>query len=53
MPRLVAFWFDDVYVYSILDKKTITALDMEAERAYSCGNVGDFNPSTDAHRLGD
>lgn len=35
MPRLVAVWFDDVNVYDILDKATITALDMEAERALS------------------
>jgi len=53
MPRLVAVWFDDIDVYSILDQATITALDMEAERAYSGGNVGDFSPSKDAHRLGD
>lgn len=53
MNRLVAVWFEDTDVTSILDKNTITALDMEAERAFSGGNVGDFDPARDAHRLGD
>jgi hypothetical protein len=53
MNRLVAVWFEDTDVTSILDKNTITALDMEAERAYSGDNVGDFDPALDAHRLGD
>ena len=35
MNRLVAVWFEDTDVTSILDKNTLTALDMEAERAYS------------------
>ena len=35
MNRLVAVWFEDTDVTSILDKNTINALDMEAERAYS------------------
>lgn len=53
LPRLVAVWFEDTDILPILDDNTITALDMEAERAYSGSNVGDFNPSRDAHRLGD
>lgn len=35
MNRLIAVWFDGTDITSILDKNTITALDMEAERAYS------------------
>ena len=35
MPRLVAVWFDETDIFSILDQNTITALDMEAERALS------------------
>jgi hypothetical protein len=35
MNRLVAVWFEDTDITSILDKQTITALDMEAEHAYS------------------
>jgi hypothetical protein len=35
MPRLVAVWFEETDISSILDQNTITALDMEAERAYS------------------
>lgn len=53
MNRLVAVWFEDTDVTSILDKNTITALDMEAEHAYCGDNVGDFDPAFDAHRLGD
>lgn len=53
MNRLVAVWFEDTDITSILDKNTITALDMEAEHAYSGDNVGDFDPALDAHRLGD
>ena len=51
--RLQSVHFDCTDVTSILDKNTLTALDMEAERAYSGSLVGDFNPATDAHRLGD
>jgi hypothetical protein len=53
LNRLVAVWFEDTDITSILDKNTLTALDMEAERAYSGDNVGNFNPERDAHRLGD
>jgi hypothetical protein len=53
LDRLTAVYFDCTDVTSILDKNTLTALSMEAERAYSGGNVGDFNPATDAHQLGD
>ena len=53
LDRLDSVWFDGVNVTSILDKTTLTALDMEAERAYSGANVGDFDPARDAHRLGD
>ncbi len=35
MPRLVAVWFEETDISSILDQNTITALDMEAERALS------------------
>jgi len=35
MPRLVAVWFEETDILSILDQNTITALDMEAERALS------------------
>jgi hypothetical protein len=49
----MAVWFEDTDVTSILDKQTLTALSMEAERAYSGDNVGSFNPAGDAHRLGD
>lgn len=35
MNRLVAVWVEDTDITSILDKNTITALEMEAERAYS------------------
>ena len=35
LNRLVAVWFDGVDITPVLDKQTITALDMEAERAYS------------------
>jgi hypothetical protein len=53
LNRLVAVWFEDADITSILDKNTLTALDMEAERAYSGDNVGGFNLERDAHRLGD
>jgi hypothetical protein len=53
MNRLVAVWFEDTDITSILDKNTLNALDMEAERAYSGDNVGNFDPARDAHRLGD
>ena len=53
LDRLTAVWFDGVDVSSILDKQTLTALSMEAERAYSGDNVGSFDPACDAHRLGD
>jgi hypothetical protein len=53
LDRLTAVWFDGVDIVSILDKQTLTALSMEAERAYSGDNVGSFNPERDAHRLGD
>ena len=35
MNRLTAVWFEDTDILPILDANTITALDMEAERAYS------------------
>lgn len=35
MPRLMAVYFEDTDITSILDKNTLTALDMEAERALS------------------
>ena len=35
LNRLVAVWFEDTDITSILDKQTLTALSMEAERAYS------------------
>ena len=35
LPRLVAVWFDETDILSVLDQSTITALDMEAERALS------------------
>ena len=35
LDRLTAVWFEDTDVTSILDKQTLTALSMEAERAYS------------------
>jgi hypothetical protein len=53
LDRLTAVWFEDTDVTSILDPQTLTALSMEAERAYSGDNVGDFDPARDAHRLGD
>lgn len=53
LSRLDSVWFEGVDVTSILDKNTLTSLDMEAERAYSGANVGDFDPARDAHRLGD
>jgi hypothetical protein len=53
MDRLNSVWYEGVNVTNLLDKNTLTALDMEAERAYAGDNVGDFNPARDAHRLGD
>jgi len=53
LDRLVAVYFDGTDVFRILDQNTLTALSMEAEHAYSGGNVGSFNPERDAHRLGD
>ena len=35
LDRLIAVYFECVDVTSILDKNTLTALSMEAERAYS------------------
>ena len=35
LPRLVAVWFEETDILSVLDQSTITALDMEAERALS------------------
>jgi hypothetical protein len=35
LDRLTAVWFEDTDVSGILDKQTLTALSMEAERAYS------------------
>ncbi len=35
LDRLIAVYFDCTDVTSILDKQTLTALSMEAERAYS------------------
>lgn len=53
MDRLNSVWYEGVNVTNLLDKNTLTALDMEAERALSGDNVGDFDPALDAHRLGD
>ena len=35
LDRLESVWFEDVEITSILDQNTLTALSMEAERAYS------------------
>ena len=35
MNRLDSVWFEETDITSILDKNTLTALDMEAERALS------------------
>jgi hypothetical protein len=35
MDRLNSVWYEGVNVTNLLDKNTLTALDMEAERAYS------------------
>lgn len=35
LDRLDSVWFEGVNITSILDKNTLTALDMEAERALS------------------
>jgi hypothetical protein len=53
LDRLTAVWFDGVDIVSILDKQTLIALSMEAERSYSGDNVGSFDPARDAHRPGD
>ena len=53
VERLDSVWFDGVNVTSILDQNILNALSMEAERGLSGDNVGDFDPMTDAHRLGD
>ena len=53
LERLDSVWFEGVNVTSILDQHTVNSLSIEAERAYSGGNVGDFDPMRDAHRLGD
>lgn len=53
LDRLESVYFEGVDITSILDQNTLTALSMEAERAYSGANVGDFDPARDAHRLGD
>lgn len=53
MDRLTAVWFEVVDVTPILDPQTLTALSMEAERAYSGDCSDDFDPARDAHRLGD
>lgn len=53
LDRLQSVWFEGVEITSILDQATLTALSMEAERALTGANVGDFDPARDAHRLGD
>lgn len=53
LERLDSIWFEGVNVTRILDQHTVNSLSMEAEHAYSGGNVGDFDPERDAHRLGD
>jgi hypothetical protein len=53
MDRLNSVWYEGTNVTNLLDKNTLTALDMEAERAIAGCNVGDFDPARDAHRLGD
>jgi len=53
LDRLESVWFGCEDVTSILDNNTLTGLSMEAERAYSGDNVGDFDPARDAHLLGD
>lgn len=53
LDRLDSVYFECVNITPLLDKNTLTALSMEAERAISGDNVGDFDPSRDAHRLGD
>ena len=40
LDRLDSVWFEGVNITSILDKNTLTALDMEAERALSGANDG-------------
>jgi hypothetical protein len=35
LDRLMSVWFEGTDITSILDKQTLTALSMEAERAYS------------------
>lgn len=53
MDRLNSVWYEGVNVTNLLDKNTLSALDMEAERAYSGDYSDDFDPARDAHRLGD
>lgn len=40
MERLDSVWFEGVNITSILDKNTLTALDMEAEHALFSSNDG-------------
>ena len=40
LERLDSVWFEGVNITSILDKNTLTALDMEAECALSGSNDG-------------
>lgn len=51
--ELTGVYFEGVDVTSIIDKNTQNALEMEVIHALAGDDVGDFNPSTDAHRLGD
>lgn len=53
IDRLDSVWFECVNITCLLDKNTLTALSMEAETAYSGDTFDEFNPETDAHRLGD
>ncbi len=53
MDRLSEVLFDGMDITPILDKITLTSLEMEAENAFTGDNVGDFDPARDAHRLGE
>lgn len=45
MERLDSVWFEGIDITSILDKNTLSALDMEAERALSGGLPSENLPS--------